>query len=240
VARRLSAVRRIIAFCSAKGGVGKSFCAAAAGLALAGAGKRAGLLDLDLAAAASHIFLGVEPRLPAEERGILPLPVVEGLDLMTTAAFTRERGLALRGPEVSDAILELLCATAWGSRDVLVVDMPPGIGEEVLDLLRLVPRVEVVAVSTPSEVSVKIVERLLGLLAEMRVPVAGVVASMVREGAPQVAALAARHGLELLGEVPWDPGVEAAAGNPRALAGLAAASAVGNALQALLSRPPLA
>lgn len=116
VLRRLAGVGRIIAFCSAKGGVGKSFCAAAAGVSLARAGRAVGLLDLDLSSAAAHLFLGVPLRLPDEDRGILPLPVVEGLSLMSAAAFTRERGLALRGAEVSDAIVELLCATQWGGR----------------------------------------------------------------------------------------------------------------------------
>jgi ATP-binding protein involved in chromosome partitioning len=237
-ARQLAGVGRIVAFCSAKGGVGKSFCAAAAGVFLAGAGRSVGLLDLDLASAAAHIFLGVPLRLPQEDRGVLPLPVVPGLSLMSAAVFTRERGLALRGGEVSDAILELLCVTRWGSLDALLVDMPPGIGEEVLDLARLAPRLEAVVVSSPSEVSVRIVGRLLGVLDHMRVPVAGVLANMVRDDAAGVREMARSHGVHFAAEVPWDPGVEAALGDPQALCGLAAARAAGEAVLAMLGRPP--
>jgi ATP-binding protein involved in chromosome partitioning len=240
VSRRLSEVARIIAFCSAKGGVGKSFCAAAAGVTLARAGMSIGLLDLDLSAAAAHLFLGVPLRLPDEDRGMLPLPVMGGLALMSAAAFTSERGLALRGAEASDAVLELLCATRWGRRDALLIDMPPGIGEEILDLARLVPRMEAVVVSTPSEVSVRVVGRLLAVLADMRVPVAGVLANMVRDGAGPVRGMAARRGTALVGEIPWDPQLEAALGDPEAFSRLSSTRAVGAALTAILASPRLA
>jgi ATP-binding protein involved in chromosome partitioning len=236
----LSSAARIAAFCSAKGGVGKSFCAASAGLFLARAGRTVGLLDLDLSSAAAHVFLGVAPRLPDEDRGIVPLPVVPGLSLMSAAAFTRERGLALRGPEVSDAILEMLCVTRWGRLDVLLVDMPPGMGEEVLDLARLAPGMQAIVVSSPSEVSVRVVDRLFGVLEGMRVPVAGVLANMVGGGrsggncAGAVRAMAGAHGVAICAEVPFDPGVEAAIGDPQALGGLQASRAAGGAVLAML------
>ena len=251
-ARQLAPISRIAAFCSAKGGVGKSFCAVAAGLFLARAGRAVGLLDLDLASSAAHIFLGVPLRLPQEDRGILPLAVVPGLSLMSAAVFTRERGLALRGADVSDAVLELLCVTRWGGIDTLLIDMPPGIGEEVLDLARLVPRLEAIVVSSPSAVSVRVVDRLLGVLDNIRVPVAGVLANMVMKGvsaaggassaeskcvsAAGVHAMARSHGVEACAEVPWDAGVEAAIGDPQALSGLAATRSVGGAVLSMLAR----
>jgi ATP-binding protein involved in chromosome partitioning len=234
---KLAGVRRIIAFCSAKGGVGKSFCAVGAGLALARAGMTVGLLDLDLAAASAHLFLGADMRLPEEDRGILPLPIVPGLALMSAASFTRERPLALRGSEVSDAILELLCVTRWGARDALLIDMPPGIGEEILDIAGLLPRLETVVVSTPSVVSLRVVERLLGALERMRVPVIGVLANMTRGDGDGVRRMAERHAVPFAGEVPHDPGVEGALGDPGALGGLPAVRAIGEALLAILGEP---
>ena len=237
-ARQLAPISRIAAFCSAKGGVGKSFCAAAAGLFLARAGRSVGLLDLDLASSAAHIFLGVPLRLPREDRGILPLPVVPGLSLMSAAVFTRERGLALRGADVSDAVLELLCVTRWSGIDILLIDMPPGIGEEVLDLARIVPRLEAIVVSSPSAVSVRVVDRLLGVLDTLRVPITGVLANMVVKGgsAAGVHAMARSHGVAACAEVPWDAGAEAAIGDPQALSGLAAARSVGGAVLSMLGR----
>ena len=141
-----------------------------------------GILDLDLQGASVHLFLGVSPGLPREKEGILPLPVAANLSLMSVTAFSGERAMALRGTEVSDAIRELLAVTQWGELDFLLVDMPPGIGDEVLDLARLIPRMEAIVVSTPSTVSIAVVERLLAVLSEMGVRVPGVVANMVRDG----------------------------------------------------------
>jgi ATP-binding protein involved in chromosome partitioning len=233
VQKRLVGVDRVAAFCSAKGGVGKTLCTTVAALALAGAGRSVGLLDLDFQGSSAHIFLGVSPRFPAEEKGLLPLPVVGGLVLMSAAAFAGNHALALRGPEVSDAILELLAVTQWGKLDVLLIDMPPGIGEEVLDLARLVPRMEALVVSTPSMASTAVVERLLGFMVEMQITVAGVIANMVRADGAPVRDLAARFQVPFAGEVKYDPGIEAALGHADQLAQLRAAPALLGALRSV-------
>ena len=233
VEKRLSRVRRIAGFCSAKGGVGKTMCTAVAGAALAGTGSRVGVLDLDLQGASTHLFLGVIPRLPEEKEGILPLPVVENLSLMSVAVFSGERAMALRGTEVSDAIRELLAVTQWGELDYLLVDMPPGIGEEVLDLARLIPRMESSVISTPSKVSIAVVERLLSVLSEMGVHVPGVIANMVRGDASAVREMSARCGVPFAGEVPWEPEIERAAGSAVRLAATGAAAALLKALAAM-------
>jgi len=217
VEKRLAGVRRVIAVASAKGGVGKTFCTTAAGIALTRAGKTVGILDLDLQGASVHVFLGVTPGFPAEERGILPLPAGPGLSLMSAAAFSGERPLPLRGASVTDALRELLAVTRWGSLDVLLVDMPPGLGEEILDLARLVPRLETVVVSTPARVSVVVVERLLKLLRAMKVPVLGLIANMA-DSAGDAQGLASRAGVPFLGCVAVDPGLETRVGRPRDIA----------------------
>jgi len=233
VGKRLAEVGRIVAFCSAKGGVGKTLCTVLSALQLARAGARVGLLDLDTQGASAHVFLGVTPRFPEEDKGILPLPVTEGLALMGVAPFAGDRGLPLRGPDVSDAILELLAVTQWGKADFLLVDMPPGIGEEILDLARLVPRLQALVVSTPSTISVTVVERLLSVLKEIRVTVPGVIANMVDGDAGTVRSLADRHGVPLVGEIPRDSGIEKAVGSPDALRSSRAGGAVRGALAGL-------
>ena len=231
VARRLSGVRRILAFCSAKGGVGKTFCSVTSSLALAGSGRRAGLLDLDFQGASTHLFLGAALSLPREKEGILPLQVAPNLSLLSAALFTGERALALRGPEVSDAMLELLCVTQWGELDALVVDMPPGIGDEILDIIRLIPRLEALVVSTPSIVSVAVAQRLLALLKESGTRISGVVANMCRGDAGRVREMARQYGIRILGEVPFNEGVEGAVGDPSALL----AGSAGSAIKAILA-----
>jgi ATP-binding protein involved in chromosome partitioning len=233
VGKRLAGIRRVIAFSSAKGGVGKTMCTVVSALALARAGRQVGILDLDMQGASAHLFLGIQPHLPEEKEGILPLAVTDGVSLMSVAPFTGERGLPLRGAEISDAILELLAITLWGPAEFLLIDMPPGIGEEILDLSRLVPRMETLVVSTTETVSVSVVQRLLLILKELRVPVPALIANSVQGSAGSVRELARRSGVKLVFEVPHDPAIEAAIGNPEALATSAAGDALRMAMVSL-------
>ena len=233
IGRRLERVGVVVAFCSAKGGVGKSFTTAAAGVALAREGRRVGVLDVDFSGASVHLFLGVRPGLPQEEKGILPISAAPNLWLMTAAAFTGERALPLRGAAVSDAILELMAVTQWGPLDALLLDMPPGIADSVLDIARWVPHLRAVVLSTPETVSVAVAERLLTLLVEMKVDVAGVMATMVRAEAGPVVRMATRHSVTFAGSVPFDPAVETAVGRPEALADCEATRSVRASLRAV-------
>ncbi len=233
VGKRLAGIRHIIAFSSAKGGVGKTMCTVVSALALGRAGRRVGILDLDTQGASAHLFLGIQPRLPEEKQGILPLPAGDGVSLMSVAPFTGERGLPLRGTEVSDAILELLAVTVWERTEMLLIDMPPGMGEEILDLARLVPRLQALVVSTPEAVSIKVVERLLSVLKELRIPVPGIIANMVDGDAGPVRDLARRAGVVAVAEVPRDSSLERAIGKPGELAAGPAGRALDRAMRVL-------
>jgi ATP-binding protein involved in chromosome partitioning len=220
IRRRLAPVGRILAFSSAKGGVGKSVCSVLSALALRRAGRRVGLLDLDFQGASVHLLLGAELRFPEEAGGIRPLRARDSLDFMSFAAFSRERAVPLRGGEVSDALLELLAVTVWNPLDYLIIDMPPGIGDELLDVLRLLPGAEYVVVATPSALALRVVERLLGLLGELRLPVRGMIENMAAgDSGKAVAAVAARHSLDLLGSIPYLPEIEGLLASPDPLAG---------------------
>jgi ATP-binding protein involved in chromosome partitioning len=211
--KRFSSIGRIVGFSSAKGGVGKSTCASIAGAVLSRSGRRVGLLDCDLQGASAHVFLGVAPHLPLEDQGILPVPVADSLWLMSAALFVGHAALSLRGQDVTDALLELLAVTRWGVLDYLLIDLPPGMGDELLDLIRLVPRMEVLAISTPEKVSISVVEKMMWLLRETRVPVIGVIANMVRGNAAPVREMASRTGAAFIGELPFDPDLEPAVGD---------------------------
>ncbi len=229
--KRLSPVKRILVFSSAKGGVGKSVCAAVSALALAVAGFRTGLFDLDFQGASAHILLGAELCFPEEDAGIKPFRIKKNLHFMSFSAFSGEHAVPLRGSEVSSAMIELLAVTVWDKLDFLIVDMPPGIGDEVLDLLRFMERPEFIIISTPSRVAVRVVERLLEMLRSLSVPVIGVIENMVYDhsGAlplppagrgveiSTVKSLAERFQVRLLGSVPFSPDLDNAIGNPDAL-----------------------
>ncbi len=134
---RLAKTKRIIAISSGKGGVGKSMVAATLALSLAGDGYKVGLFDLDFTGPSTHIILGVSKSVqPKEEKGLVP-PVVNGLAFMSLVYFVGDNPAPLRGADVSNALIELLAVTQWGALDYLIIDMPPGIGDAVLDLVRL-------------------------------------------------------------------------------------------------------
>ncbi len=214
VQRRLAPIGRILAVASAKGGVGKSVCTVAAALLLAQKGVRTGLLDLDFQGASAHVLLGERLGLPAESAGILPFSVRGSLKLMSFAAFSGSRAAPLRGAEVTEAIVELLAVTAWPPLDVLLVDTPPGIGDPILDILRLMERTEFLVVATSSTLVMQVVERLLAMLAELQAPMRGVLENMADRHRPGERAgeglkgLARRYGTRLIGSIPWIPGLE--------------------------------
>ena len=214
VGKRLQPVKRIIAVSSPKGGVGKSVCAALLALTLGGEGHRTGLLDLDFQGASAHLLLDVRLDFPEEQSGIKPLRAARGVDFMSFAAFSREHAVPLRGTEVSQAMLELLAITIWDPLDVLLIDMPPGIGDEIFDVLRYLPGPEFLVVTTPSLLVGHVVERLLAMLSEMGVPMVGVIENMVRpgpaRGGPEgpAARLAEKYGAVLLGSIPFVEDIE--------------------------------
>jgi ATP-binding protein involved in chromosome partitioning len=235
VARRLEGVRRILAVTGGKGGVGKSVVAGLAALALARTGRRCGLLDLDFTGPCCDVILGVDVRLPAEGFGIEPL-LHHGVRFLSISCFGGARPIPLRGPDRTQALLELLAITRWGALDALIVDLPAGLGDTALDTVRLLPRAEYVAVATGSSVVQVTVRRTLGLLGAVGADVAGVVENMSRGDSPACPELAAEFGVPYLGAVPWDDALDGALGDVDRLARTRAAAAVSSIVEPLLSR----
>lgn len=213
VGERLKGVRRIVAVSGGKGGVGKSLFATTFALILAGEGFKVGLFDLDFTSPSTHAVLGVGELRPVEEKGIVP-PRVCGLAYMSIVYYSRDHATPLRGVDVSNALLELLSVVVWGELDYLVLDVPPGIGDATLDLVRFIERAEFLIVTTPSRLAFETVKRLVGLLQALRVRVIGVVENMELARSDSVEREAEALGLRFLGRIPFDEGVEAALGKP--------------------------
>ena len=214
VDRRLRDVRRIVAVTGGKGGIGKSSVAVGLALSLAGDGARVGLLDLDLWGPSDHVILGI-PRPGLHEEGGLVPDVVAGVAFMSIASIIGERPALLRGDDITNAILELLAVTIWDELDTLVIDMPPGFGDTLLDAARYLPRAEYVVVTTPSELTLATTRKTLELLRSLGLPVLGVVENLVR-GADGGGWRRAGAGddLRLLGTIGYDEGYEASLGDP--------------------------
>ncbi len=177
---RLKDVKRVLAVASGKGGVGKSMVASTLALSLSKQGKKVGLLDLDLYGPSSHVILGFTPEgFPDEDQGIIPQEI-EGIKFMSLVYFSEDKPGAFRGGDVTNIILELLAITRWDTLDYLIIDLPPGIGDETLDVISYIPQTEFLVVTTPSKVAFKAVEKLLKILIEGNHKLLGVVENMVR------------------------------------------------------------
>jgi ATP-binding protein involved in chromosome partitioning len=213
---RIRGIGRIIAVSSGKGGVGKSLVAATLALTLAKKGFGVGLFDLDFTSPSTHIILGVEGVKPREDKGIVP-PIVHGIKYMSIVYYSGEYVSPLRGVDVSNALIELLSITRWGKLDFLVIDMPPGIGDATLDLVRLIRKIEFLIVTTPSQLAFETVRKLVSLLKELRIPVVGVLENMKMNNSKTIQQQTMKLGVEFLGEIPYDPTVEEAIGNPNKL-----------------------
>jgi ATP-binding protein involved in chromosome partitioning len=207
VNERLKGIRRVIAVSSGKGGVGKSLFASTFALILAKKGFKVGLLDLDFTSPSSHTILGVQELRLREEKGIIP-PQFHGLEYMSIIFYSGDHVTPLRGADVSNALIELLSIVIWGKLDYLILDMPPGIGDVTLDLIRFIERIEFLIVTTPSQLAFETVKRLAGLLQTLKVRVIGVVENMEFAHSDTIQQETKTLGLPFIGEIPFDTGIE--------------------------------
>jgi len=192
--------------------VGKSLVASAAALTLARKGFKVALFDLDFTSPSSHIILGIDDLQPKEEKGIIP-PEVHGLKYMSIVYYAGERASPLRGADISNALIELFAVTIWGDLDFLIIDMPPGISDATLDLLRFVGNIKFLIVTTPSQLAFETVRKFIELLSEIKVPVIGVIENMKMKDSTFIKQQVESKGVRFLGEIPFDPQLEESIGN---------------------------
>ncbi len=215
IEERMRGVRRIIAVSSGKGGVGKSLLASTLALILVRKGYRVGLFDLDFTSPSTHIILGLKEAHPVEDKGIIP-PIVNGLRYMSIIYYSSSRATPLRGTDFSNAFIELLSITNWGDLDFLLLDMPPGIGDATLDVIRLMKRPSFLLVTTSSPLAFETVKKLVGMLKELNVPIVGIVENM-KTGPSVIQQESLKLNVQFLGEILYDPTVEEALGDAEGL-----------------------
>jgi ATP-binding protein involved in chromosome partitioning len=216
IGKRLKNIKRIISVASGKGGVGKSLVASSLALNLSKKGYKMGLLDLDLYGPSSHIILGVKDVFPEEEKGIIP-PEIHGIKFMSIVYFTEDKPAPFRGIDISNIIVELLAITQWGSLDYLIIDMPPGIGDETLDIIRLVKNSEFLIVTTPSKVAMGAVSKLLKILKELKIPIIGIIENMSMTKSPFIRGEICEINLPYLGSISFDQNLENSIGDANKL-----------------------
>src|SRR5207244_1637563 len=204
---RLPANCRVLAVASGKGGVGKSSLAANLAVVLSQLGHSVGVLDADIYGHSIPHVLGIRQRPIAVDEMIVP-PVKDDLKLMSIGFFLDgNEPVMWRGPMLHRALEQFLTDVHWGDIDVLVVDMPPGTGDISISLGQLLPRAEVVVVTTPQKVAQDVASRAAAMARKTNLRVLGVNENMTGEvfGSGGGAALAAQLDVPLLGQVPLDP-----------------------------------
>jgi ATP-binding protein involved in chromosome partitioning len=172
-------IAAVIAVASGKGGVGKSTTAINLALGLRDLGLRVGLLDADIYGPSVPRLTGIrdKPQLN-DDRKMIPIQRF-GLAIMSIGFLVEEdTAMIWRGPMVMSAITQMLRDVAWGTLDILVVDMPPGTGDAQLTLAQNVPLKGAVIISTPQDLSLIDARRGLAMFKKVNVPVLGIVENM--------------------------------------------------------------
>ncbi len=226
VDERMTRIKRKILVLSGKGGVGKSTVAVNLAVALASKGKRVGLLDVDIHGPSIPKLLGVEGvPLRGTEHAIEPLGVHENLKLMSIGFLLRggDDAVIWRGPMKFNVIKQFLSDVNWGELDYLVVDSPPGTGDEPLAVAQLIGNSDgAVIVTTPQGVAITDVRKCITFCRQLELPVIGVVENMSGFVCPHCGEkteifksgggeeMAGDMGVPFLGSVPIDPGIVSA------------------------------
>jgi Mrp family chromosome partitioning ATPase len=217
---KLCRIRQKILVLSGKGGVGKSTVAVNLAVAFTLAGWKTGLLDVDIHGPSVPTMLGLEGVTVQEAGGEL-LPVeTAGLKVLSLGFFLKNPDDAViwRGPLKMKAIQQFLKDVAWGDLDVLVVDSPPGTGDEPLSVCQLLGKVDgAVVVTTPQKVAAVDVRKSISFCRQVGVPVLGVVENMSGFVCPRCGEVTAVFrsgggrriaedmGVPFLGSIPMDP-----------------------------------
>jgi len=226
LARVLRQIRHKLVVMSGKGGVGKSSVAVSLALALARRGNKVGLMDVDLHGPNVLRMLGLKDPLDLTHAQFnLPPDLFDNLRVISIEVLMRDRDMAViwRGPLKHQLIRQFISEVQWGSLDYLVVDSPPGTGDEPMSVAQTIPDAKAVIVTTPQEISLADVRKSLNFCEKINMQVVGIVENMSGYACPHCGkdlplfktggglktAQAAK--VPFLGALPFDPQVVEAA-----------------------------
>ena len=252
LAERLAQIKQKILVLSGKGGVGKSTVAANLAVLLAEQGHRVGLLDVDIHGPSIPKLLHLEGHLlQGTGEAIRPVAYSANLAVVSMGFLLRspDEAVIWRGPLKMGAIRQFLRDVAWGELDYLIVDSPPGTGDEPLSICQLLGDANgAVVVTTPQDVAISDVRRCVAFCGSLGVPVLGVVENMSGFVCPHChqttdlfkrgggRRMAEELGVPFLGSVPIDPQVVASCDDGKPFAHFNSAGPTAQAFAAIVGR----
>ncbi|MCY0850665.1 Mrp/NBP35 family ATP-binding protein [Sulfuracidifex metallicus] len=229
---KMKQIKYKIAILSGKGGVGKSFVSSNLAMAIAASGNKVGIVDIDFHGPSVPKMLGVRGQfLTADDNGINPVTGPFGIKVVSIDFLLPrdDTPVVWRGAIKHTAIKQFLGDVIWGDLDFLLIDMPPGTGDEALSITQLLPTLDgFVIVTIPSEVSTLAVKKSINFTKAVKTKIIGVVENMSYFMCPsdnkpyyifgegKGKKMADEMGVPLLGQVPLEPSIAQAndAGEP--------------------------
>ncbi len=229
LADRMGQIKHKIMILSGKGGVGKSTVAANITVALAMEGKKVGILDSDFHGPSIPTLLNLEKERPGTDgKSIIPVDFVQGIKVMSIGFLLSNQDDAViwRGPMKMKVIKQLLTEVKWGELDYLIIDFPPGTGDEPLSVAQLIPGADgAIIVTTPQDLSLNDVRKCISFCRQVNVPVLGVLENMSGLVCPNCGTvinifkagggekMAREMGVPFLGRIPIEPQIVEASDN---------------------------
>jgi ATP-binding protein involved in chromosome partitioning len=221
VEARMAKVKHRVMVMSGKGGVGKTTVAANLAFALGMSGLDVGLMDADIHGPNVPKILGIEDKRPAVIEGkIYPVEVIPRLKAISIGFLlpSKDASIIWRGPLKMNAIRQFLTGVEWGDLDYMVIDLPPGTGDEPLSVVQLMKKVDgAIIVTTPQELALLSARKAVDFSRVLQVPVIGIIENMSGFVCPHCGTeinifkygggerAAQELGVPFLGRVPFDP-----------------------------------
>ncbi|MFZ7112310.1 MAG: P-loop NTPase [Desulfatiglandales bacterium] len=220
IKQRLTSIKRKILVMSGKGGVGKSTVAAYLALLLSKNGSRVGILDVDLHGPSIPRLLGANGTMQVVgENAVKPVDVSGTLKAVSLEMVLGDKDSAViwRGPLKIGAIKQFISDIEWGDLDYLIIDSPPGTGDEPLTVAQTIPDAEALIVTTPQEISLADVRKSITFCRQVGMKILGILENMSGLSCPHCgkqidlfgtgggARTAQSMNIPILGEIPLDP-----------------------------------
>ena len=224
IKERLHHIKNKILVMSGKGGVGKSSVAAYLSVALAKKGYRVGLMDVDLHGPSIPRMLGLKGNIgPGGSEGkahpIRYIPNMEVISIEPLMGENKDSATIWRGPLKIGVIRQFIADIDWSDLDYMIIDSPPGTGDEPLTIAQTIPDAKSVIVTTPQEISLADVRKSINFCRQVNMEILGLVENMSGLKCPHCGEMidifktqggmltAKKEGLNLLGSLPFEPEV---------------------------------